>query len=47
MSNCVDEAMKEGVSKVTEEHLANAYQKVQPMSLKDILKNFSLPERVL
>jgi cell division control protein 6 len=46
ISNCVDEAMKEGASEVTEEHLEKAYQKVKPTSLKDILKNFSVQEQV-
>ncbi|MDH5688046.1 MAG: hypothetical protein OEZ48_09335, partial [Candidatus Bathyarchaeota archaeon] len=44
--SCVDEAMKEGVRKVTVEHLARAYKKVEPMSLVAILKNFSFPELV-
>jgi len=46
LAACVDEAMKEGVDRVTLEHIGKAYKRVQPMRLKDILKNFSLPERV-
>ena len=40
------ERVKKGVDKVTEEHIAKAYKRVQPMSLKDILKNFGLPVQV-
>jgi len=46
MSNSVMQAMKEGVSKVNEAHLVKAIPSVEPMSLKDILKNFSLSEQV-
>lgn len=41
MFGCVDEAMEERVDAVTKGHLAKALDKIKPMSLKDMLKNFS------
>jgi len=46
MSNSVDLAIKEGVDAVTEEYLNQAIPRVEPTSLRDILKNFSVPEQV-
>lgn len=46
MSGAVDEAMEEKVSKITEEHLVKAFDRVKPMSLKKMLKNFLTPEHV-
>jgi len=46
MSIAVDLAIKEGVNAVTVEHVTEAIPKVEPTSLKDVLKNFSRTELV-
>lgn len=46
ISSCVFQAMDRGAKIITDEHLKKAFEKVKPMSLKEILANFALPDQV-